>query len=395
MANSHIINSLLKLNVKNEISKKRPEWLSENYPPAPELNFYSGNPLLAKRMNNEFFQSLLKWNSEINNRPMPWKGEKNPYRIWLSEIILQQTRVEQGWEYYNRFVSTYPTVDALAAAPLDEVMKLWEGLGYYSRCRNLHETAKFISEKLSGQFPTTYNELLALKGVGAYTAAAIGSFAFNIPVAVVDGNVQRIISRYFGICTPIDTTQGKKLYSDLASKLLDTNSPALYNQAIMDFGATVCKPQQPLCSDCPFNKDCEAFIYGNVKMLPVKEKKLVRKQRYFNYFLVKNNGGILIRKRSGKDIWQSLFEFFLVESDAPLADPQSIIDLIFPGSRPEKIAGKQYRQLLTHQVIHGQFYLLDVNGDNIPEGYDYVSMKEISRMAFPGIINLFLEDHPF
>jgi A/G-specific adenine glycosylase len=346
-------------------------------------------------MNNEFSQTLLKWNSEINNRPMPWKGEKNPYRIWLSEIILQQTRVEQGWEYYKSFVSTYPTVDSLAAAPLDEVMKLWEGLGYYSRCRNLHETAKFISEKLSGQFPSTYQELLGLKGVGAYTAAAIGSFAFNIPVAVVDGNVQRIISRYFGICTPIDTTQGKRLYNDLASKLLDTNSPALYNQAIMDFGATVCKPQQPLCYECPFNKDCEAFIYGNVKMLPVKEKKLVRKQRYFNYFLVKNNDGILIRKRSGKDIWQSLFEFFLVESDAPLADPQSTIELIFPGSKPEKISGKQYRQLLTHQVIHGQFYTLEINANNIPEGYEYVSMKEISRMAFPGIINLFLEDHPF
>lgn len=326
---------------------------------------------------------------------MPWKGEKDPYRIWLSEIILQQTRVEQGWEYYNRFAATYPSVDDLASAPLDDVMKLWEGLGYYSRCRNLHETAKYISEKLSGNFPSTYEGLIALKGVGAYTAAAIGSFAFNIPVAVVDGNVQRIISRYFGICTPIDTTQGKKLYNDLATKLLDTDSPALYNQAIMDFGATICKPQQPLCIVCPFSKTCEAFIHGNVKMLPVKEKKLVRKQRYFNYFIVRNQNGILIRKRSGKDIWQTLFEFFLVESDAPLADPQATIDLIFPGAKPGKISGKQYRQLLTHQVIHGQFYTLDVNGINIPEGYNFISTAEINRIAFPGIINLFLEDHPF
>jgi len=248
---------------------------------------------------------------------MPWKGEKNPYLIWLSEIILQQTRVEQGWEYYNRFVSTYPTVDTLAAAPLDEVMKLWEGLGYYSRCRNLHETAKFISEKLSGQFPSTYQELLSLKGVGAYTAAAIGSFAFDIPVAVVDGNVQRIISRYFGICTPIDTAQGKKLYSDLASKLLDTNSPALYNQAIMDFGATICKPQQPLCKDCPFNKECEAFTYGNVKMLPVKQKKLVRKQRYFNYFLVKKRTEFLSGKDPEKISGKACSNFFLLNRMLP------------------------------------------------------------------------------
>ncbi|MGZ5247001.1 MAG: A/G-specific adenine glycosylase [Flavitalea sp.] len=346
-------------------------------------------------MSTEFAQTLLKWNMNSNNRPMPWKGEKDPYRIWLSEIILQQTRVEQGWEYYNRFVKTYPNVDALASAPPDDVMKLWEGLGYYSRCRNLHETAKFISEKLSGKFPSTYEGLLELKGVGSYTAAAIGSFAFDIPVAVIDGNVQRIIARYFGICTPIDTTHGKKLYNNLAVKLLAVESPALYNQAIMDFGATICKPQKPLCTECPFNKDCEAYLYDNVKMLPVKEKKMVRKQRYFNYFLVSNQNGILMRKRSGKDIWQSLFEFFLVESDAPLEDPLATIHLIFPGAKLGKVSGKQYRQLLTHQVIHGQFYTIEVNEVNIPEGYEFISTAEISKIAFPGIINLFLEEHPF
>ncbi|MGZ5254173.1 MAG: A/G-specific adenine glycosylase [Flavitalea sp.] len=346
-------------------------------------------------MSTEFAQTLLKWNMNSNNRPMPWKGEKDPYRIWLSEIILQQTRVEQGWEYYNRFVKTYPNVDALASAPPDDVMKLWEGLGYYSRCRNLHETAKFISEKLSGKFPSTYEGLLELKGVGSYTAAAIGSFAFDIPVAVIDGNVQRIIARYFGICTPIDTTHGKKLYNNLAVKLLAVESPALYNQAIMDFGATICKPQKPLCTECPYNKDCEAYLYDNVKMLPVKEKKMVRKQRYFNYFLVSNQNGILMRKRSGKDIWQSLFEFFLVESDAPLADPLATIHLIFPGAKLGKVSGKQYRQLLTHQVIHGQFYTIEVNKVKIPEGYEFISTAEISKIAFPGIINLFLEEHPF
>ncbi|MEM6964892.1 MAG: A/G-specific adenine glycosylase, partial [Bacteroidota bacterium] len=210
-------------------------------------------------MNKQFFtKQLLRW-SETIDRPMPWKGEKNPYLIWLSEIILQQTRVEQGLPYFLKFKANYPTVHDLANAPEDEVMKLWEGLGYYSRARNLHFTAKFISKELNGIFPKNYDSILKLKGVGAYTAAAIASFAYDLPHAVVDGNVYRVLSRFFGIKTPIDTTEGKKQFTQLANELLVSDQAAKYNQAIMDFGAIQCMPKNPLCHECTFQTTCKAF----------------------------------------------------------------------------------------------------------------------------------------
>ena len=232
-------------------------------------------------MNNKkdayFTHRLLQWNSTENNRQMPWKGEKDPYKIWLSEIILQQTRVEQGLAYYNRFIEKFPSIDKLATAPETTVFKLWEGLGYYSRCKNLIATAKHISEELKGKFPDAYMDILNLKGVGPYTASAIASFAYNLPHAVVDGNVMRVLARYFAIDTPIDSTEGKNYFTILANKLLDKNQASFYNQAIMDFGATVCKPQLPLCPTCPLQKECVAYKNNAVQGYPVKEGKLVKK----------------------------------------------------------------------------------------------------------------------
>jgi A/G-specific adenine glycosylase len=227
---------------------------------------------LKKVESARFSETLLKWNREKNNRLMPWKGEKDPYKIWLSEIILQQTRVEQGLKYYEKFVTLFPSVHQLAKTPEQQVYKCWEGLGYYTRCKNLIETARYVSKELKGNFPSNYGEIKKLKGIGPYTAAAIASFAFNEKCAVIDGNVFRVLARVFGVGQPIDSSEGKKIFSHLAHKLLDEKKPAIYNQAIMDFGALICKPV-PLCNHCPFNKNCNAFLSKKISSLPVKTKK--------------------------------------------------------------------------------------------------------------------------
>src|SRR5665213_2201671 len=234
-----------------------------------------------------FTTTLLQWNVIKNKREMPWKGEKDPYKIWVSEIILQQTRVGQGTNYYNRFIRHFPTIKSLANAPEKKIFKLWEGLGYYNRCRNLIETAKFIDHNLEGKFPEKYEDILALKGIGNYTASAIASFAFDQPYAVLDGNVFRVLSRFFGIEIPINTTAGKKYYSELAQQLLDKKNPAKYNQALMDFGAVICKPSAPLCPQCPLQKKCTALLKNKVAELPVNTKTIKQKQRFFNYLIVK------------------------------------------------------------------------------------------------------------
>ncbi len=229
----------------------------------------------------------MLWHRNQNRRSMPWKGEPDPYRIWLSEIILQQTRVEQGTAYYEKFILGFPTIRELALAPEKEVFKYWEGLGYYSRCRNLIATAKKIIEEYNGRFPSSYSEILALPGVGPYTAAAIASFAFSLPFAVVDGNVERVLSRYFGISTPTQSAAGKKLYNAIASDLLDKDHPALYNQAIMDFGATVCKPRNPLCDQCVHSENCQAFQHRWVNKLPIKKSVAPpRKKRWYYIILL-------------------------------------------------------------------------------------------------------------
>ncbi len=339
-----------------------------------------------------FRERLLAWNRQKNDRTMPWKGEKDPYRIWLSEVILQQTRVEQGWPYYERFITAYPEVTKLAQAPDEEVFRLWQGLGYYARCKNMLAAARTIAGEHKGRFPQTYEGIAALKGVGAYTAAAIASFAFNLPHAVLDGNVYRVLARYFGIDTPTDTTAGKKLFTGLADEVLDRQHPGIYNQAIMDFGAVVCKPQQPACSDCPLAPHCEAYQKGLVDLVPVKSKKLTIKKRYFHYLLLEQQGRVFIRKRTGKDIWQNLHEFILLETPAPASDSalqQSAGFRHLLGKHPYKIVDStaEVKQQLTHQTIYARFLRLQVPEHfETPQGYLAIPEKQLEKFAFPKII---------
>lgn len=347
-------------------------------------------------MQKNFTQLLLEWNETGNTRQMPWKGEKDPYRIWLSEVMLQQTRVEQGLGYYQRFTAAFPTITDLALAKDEAVFKLWEGLGYYSRCRNLLATARFIAFEREGVFPDAYEEILKLKGVGAYTAAAIASFAFGHPFAVLDGNVFRVLSRYFGINTPIDTPQGKKLYSLLANSLLDFNRPADFNQAIMDFGAVVCKPRQPLCSTCVMNGDCQAFQGGYAEGLPVKSKQIGKKSRFFYYFIVSAGQQFLVRKRTGADIWKDLHEWVLFESDHELPAThkamQKTFNAILPGFKGELLSVSDIlKQQLTHQTIRGRFMRVKLARKlPPPPGYQWVSQSTLRELAFPKFITSYL-----
>lgn len=348
-------------------------------------------------MKQPFTRKLMLWNRRTNRRSMPWKGETDPYKIWLSEIILQQTRVEQGLKYYHSFVTQFPTVQHLADAPDEKVFKLWEGLGYYSRCKNLLDTARQIQKVYRGEFPKRYDELRQLKGIGPYTAAAISSFAFNLPYAVVDGNVQRILSRYFGISAPIDNGKGKAIYQALADVLIDNKKPALYNQAIMDFGATVCKPQNPLCEECVQRFECMAFRGGYVSKLPVKEKTLRRRNRWLYYFLIEVNDKVYIRKRLGNDIWQNLHEFVLFDSPKPVKETvleRSFLKKIFEKElyKIKHVSGF-YKQQLTHQNIFGQFILVKADKE-LPSLnlFTLVNKEKLGYFAFPKIINEYLKD---
>ncbi len=327
---------------------------------------------------------------------MPWKGEKDPYKIWLSEIILQQTRVEQGLAYYHRFIQTFPGVQQLAKAPDAKVFKLWEGLGYYTRCRNLIYTARYISSELKGVFPASYEEIIKLKGVGPYTAAAISSFAFNLPHAVIDGNVFRVLSRVFGIVKPVDSTDGKRLFTLLANDILDKNQAGIYNQAIMDFGAIICKPFAPLCSECVFNKSCFAFLNGKINELPVKAKKAGIRKRWFYFLVIEHENKTAIRQRMSKDIWQQLYEFPVIES----SEEQSSEMILMKAEKQNLLQKKQYqvtavsplfKQQLSHQLIAGQF--INVTLEKRPDhenGIFWVTDKERKKFAFPGFINQYL-----
>lgn len=341
---------------------------------------------------NFFTQNLLRWNLKFNDREMPWKNEKDPYKIWVSEIILQQTRVIQGLNYYNRFIIAFPDVHSLAKAETELVYKLWEGLGYYSRCKNLISTAKYISSHLSGKFPNSYDEILALKGIGPYTASAIASFAFNLPYAVVDGNVFRVLSRFFGNEVPINTTEGKKEYSALAQLLLDKKNPGIYNQAIMDFGATVCKPSAPLCLTCPLQKKCIAFLENRVDELPVNNKIIRIKKRFFNYLIVEYESKIYVRKRTEKDIWQGLYEFVLKETFSSIGvNPESVKnDIIVPalGNINYNLEGisEEYSQQLTHQKIYARFYKVKIYRPLTDTSYVLASKVKINELPFPKLI---------
>jgi A/G-specific adenine glycosylase len=343
-----------------------------------------------------FTQQLLLWNREVNQRQMPWKGEKDPYKIWLSEIILQQTRVEQGLDYYNKFVTTYPSIQDLATAQDDQVFKLWEGLGYYSRCKNLLATARQVVQQYQGIFPCSYAQILALKGIGPYTAAAISSFAYQLPHAVVDGNVYRVLSRFFGIYTPTDSTMGKKEFTALAAELLPKDQPAAYNQALMDFGATICKPRAALCTNCQLQSRCVAYAQKKVEALPIKEKKLTIKNRFFYYLVAEENNGVWVQRRGAGDIWENLYQFILVEQQEPFLNQQDILNS--PAFKALKLGnGTQIlstsamvKQQLTHQLIQACFLKIQptISLNNGP--YQWVNKEDLPKLAFPKLISNFL-----
>lgn len=351
-----------------------------------------------KNHQKEFSGLLLQWNRYKNKRQMPWKGEKDPYKIWLSEIILQQTRVEQGLSYYHRFIETFPDIHQLAKATDDKIFKLWEGLGYYTRCRNLIATARYISNDLKGVFPNSYEKIKDLKGIGPYTAAAISSFAYNLPHAVVDGNVFRVLSRVFGIDKPIDSTEGKKYFTQLANEVLDKKQPGIYNQAIMDFGAVVCKPGAPLCNDCLFNKTCFAFLNNRVNELPVKEKRISIKKRWFYYLVIEHENKTTIQQRTGKDIWNQLYEFPMVETTKEEPTKKVI-------AQAEKLGFLQlksyeviaisplFRQQLSHQLIAGRFIKIKLTKkESLNNGRLWVSKNQLKKLAFPKFINHYLDN---
>jgi A/G-specific adenine glycosylase len=345
----------------------------------------------------KFSAILLSWNSVDNKRQMPWKGETDPYKIWLSEIILQQTRVEQGLKYYERFIAAFPTIIHLANAKDEQVYKLWEGLGYYSRCKNLLLTARIVKQDYQGVFPNTHQQILSLKGIGPYTAAAIGSFAFNLPFAVLDGNVFRVLARIFGLSIPVDTQSGKKLFADLALRLLDKNTPGIYNQAIMDFGALICKPSNPLCEVCPFKKNCIAFNENKTDAFPVKSKKLVVKKRWFNYFIIRFNGQVAIERRTKKDIWQNLNEFYLIETKTALNEKQLINEFnkqfwLKEAEFTIENISALFQQKLTHQLISGRFVEVHCHvKPHLPKTMKWANKNEMAQLAFPRFINIYLQ----
>lgn len=343
--------------------------------------------------NEQFFtKALTKWGEQVNNRKMPWKGEKDPYKIWLSEIILQQTRVEQGTSYYQKFINKYKSICYLANASDEAVFKLWEGLGYYNRCRNLLATARFVCYERSGVFPTSYDEIISLKGIGPYTAAAIASFAFGLPYAVVDGNVLRVLARFFGLTMPIDAPIAKAHYNELANRLLYKKDAALYNQSIMDFGATVCTPTKPLCLECPLVGKCVAFKENMVEQLPVKSKRQSKKQRFFVYLILEYKGKWFIRQRSSGDIWRGLHEFFLVETQEQNDHlwKQKQIELGLSGSKIKTVTAPVI-QLLTHQRLSSRFvHIQCARKPTLPQGFFTVNLCELNKYAFPKTIKHFL-----
>jgi A/G-specific adenine glycosylase len=336
-------------------------------------------------------KTLTYWYS-INKRSLPWRNTKNPYFIWLSEIILQQTQVKQGLPYYISFVEHYPSVFDLANAPEEDVLKLWQGLGYYSRARNLHNTAKFIVAELNGEFPKSYKELIKLKGIGDYTASAIASICFSEVTAVVDGNVYRVLARYYGIHTPINSTQAKKEFKAIAQDIIDFNNPAEFNQAIMEFGAIQCKPKNPDCSICPLKENCAAFNNNQIGLLPVKKKALKPKKKYFNYLVyISNTNETVLEKREGKGIWQNLYQFPLIETNKPLIYTR-LRTLLNNNEYDISLYNEtDIIHKLSHQHLHTKFWIiktqeLPVTGISIDSIHDYAS---------PVLIKNFIETFKF
>lgn len=349
-----------------------------------------------------FASKIIEWYQK-NQRDLPWRDTKDAYKIWLSEIILQQTRVKQGLPYYQKFVETYPKVEDLAKAEESEVLRIWQGLGYYSRARNLHFTAKYISKELAGKFPNNYKDLLKLKGVGKYTASAIASFAFDEKVAVLDGNVYRVLARIFGIESDIAENKSEKEFLALAQSLIQNAEPALYNQAIMEFGAMQCSPQKPNCMFCPLQTNCVAFAQNKQKDLPKKSKKNKIKKRYFQYLIFDFDQKILLESRTQKDIWQGLYQFFLYEGKNSFENIETILVHHF-----EKVLDYLHihheseilTQKLTHQHINVKFVHITIQNkkvltQEIFKNFRLYDLSEIQNLAKPILLAKYLENHFF
>ena len=338
-----------------------------------------------------FSKQILLWYTK-NKRDLPWRNTTNPYNIWLSEIMLQQTRVAQGTPYYISFVKNFPSVRDLASASEEKILKLWQGLGYYSRARNLHATAKIITEKYNGDFPSTYKELIQLKGVGDYTASAIASISFNRPEPVVDGNVYRVLSRYFGVSIPINSTEGIKYFKDLARKVMDSKNIRDYNQGIMEFGAIQCAPRNPNCSICPLKNGCVAVQEKKVEVLPVKIKKTKVRNRYFNYLVILDgNNTTILKQRTGKGIWQNLYEFPLIESDTTLKE-EEVCDRIneslplYGNSEVYQFNETEIIHKLSHQHLYTTFWIVNVD-DEILNG---IPVSMLAKYPVPVLIADFM-----
>ncbi|MET3978017.1 A/G-specific adenine glycosylase [Mucilaginibacter sp. UYP25] len=341
----------------------------------------------------DFSAELISWYHN-NKRDLPWRHTTDAYIIWLSEIILQQTRVEQGMPYFHRFAEKYPTVTTFAAAHEDEVLHLWQGLGYYSRGRNMLKTAQLVQEKYNGQFPVKYDELIKLKGIGEYTAAAISSFSANEARAVVDGNVYRVLARYFGVDEPINSPKGKKMFQQLANELLNKEQSATYNQAIMEFGAMLCKPKNPACGICPVHMDCVAFKTNATTYLPVKLKTVKIRKRFFNYMLISDGKKILMNKRGEGDIWANMYDLPLIETPE-LMETVEVLKLPQMADFGRNIALKDnttiIKHVLTHQHLFIRFFVLKDFPEKLQENWFYTDVDKLENLALPKAIFIFIK----
>jgi len=343
-----------------------------------------------------FSQQIIQWYHK-NHRSLPWRETQDPYVIWLSEIILQQTRVNQGTPYFYKFTEHYPNIKSFASAPEEEILRHWQGLGYYSRARNMLKAAKLIIREHAGIFPSTYSELIKLPGIGEYTASAISSFSINEPKAVVDGNVSRVLARYFGIEEPINSTKGKQQFNRLAQEVLDKENPGLHNQAMMEFGALHCKPQNPECNTCPLQQTCFAFQNNIVNILPVKIKAGKSRNRYFNYFVIRRDDEILMQRRKEGDIWEGLFELPLIESTHLLNDAEIKLSDEFNEFFGEQAtivySSTTTKHILSHQNIHTRFFeITDIKKDALKNrDWNYVLIKDLDKLAKSKLIFSFMD----
>ncbi len=353
-----------------------------------------------KTTQEQITYQLLSWYDE-NKRDLPWRGTDDPYLVWVSEIILQQTRVTQGWDYYVRFTRRFPNVESLANASEEEVLRLWQGLGYYSRARNMHAAAKTILSRFNGKFPTRHTDILSLKGIGEYTAAAISSIAFNEPLVAIDGNVLRVIARLFEVEEPVQSTKGKRTIKELTKELLPKERPGAFNQALMDLGALVCVPRRPKCNDCPLADSCMAYAGGRTEELPVRMKKKKAKRRYFTYLHIRQNGNTFIRRRVGKDIWRNLYEFPLIETNEPIG-----LEMLLQNDEYNQLLGEAaslaidgpftYNHLLTHQQIHANFFRVTLRKEAVHafmDQYEQIAEEEIEQYPVSRLMHKYIKTY--